>query len=149
MSYLLDPTTLTMCMCLGSDVGGLSTTAEESEDGTFYTVNGLKKWITCGMFADYFTTAVRTGDEGQPLTAKFLVARWTLTICLLIIGQSPVFLESNCCSFPKIFRVSVFEPWTAWASRALAQRKPLHRSDVRNFLDYACLPMATQVRRVR
>jgi alkylation response protein AidB-like acyl-CoA dehydrogenase len=27
-------------------------------------VNGSKKWITGGMIGDYFTTAVRTGDEG-------------------------------------------------------------------------------------
>ena len=45
----------------GSDVANLKTTAEE--DGDFYVVNGIKKWITCGMFADYFTTAVRTGGE--------------------------------------------------------------------------------------
>jgi len=45
----------------GSDVGNLKTTA--IEDGDFYVVNGMKKWITCGMFADYFTTAVRTGGE--------------------------------------------------------------------------------------
>lgn len=31
----------------------------------FYTVNGEKKWITNGMFADYFTVAVRTGGEGM------------------------------------------------------------------------------------
>lgn len=44
----------------GSDVAGLQTTAALSSDGTHYVVNGVKKWITGGMFADYFTTAVRT-----------------------------------------------------------------------------------------
>ena len=34
-------------------------------------VNGLKKWITCGMFADYFTTAVRTGGEGMFVSSLF------------------------------------------------------------------------------
>ena len=53
----------------GSDVGNLSTTAEEV--GDFYVVNGLKKWITCGMFADYFTTAVRTGGEGMFVSSLF------------------------------------------------------------------------------
>ena len=44
----------------GSDIASLRTTA--AEEGEFYVVSGVKKWITCGMFADYFTTAVRTGD---------------------------------------------------------------------------------------
>lgn len=48
----------------GSDIlGGLRTYATLSEDKTHYIVNGTKKWITNGMFADYFTTAVKT-DEG-------------------------------------------------------------------------------------
>ena len=55
----------------GSDVGNLSTTAEEV--GDFYVVNGLKKWITCGMFADYFTTAVRTGGEGMFVSSLFFL----------------------------------------------------------------------------
>ena len=29
-----------------------------------YIVNGAKKWITNGIFADYCTAAVRTGGEG-------------------------------------------------------------------------------------
>uniref|UniRef100_A0A7S4KPP5 Acyl-CoA dehydrogenase n=1 Tax=Paramoeba aestuarina TaxID=180227 RepID=A0A7S4KPP5_9EUKA len=44
----------------GSDVQNIQTTAKLSEDGTYYTVNGIKKWITNGVFADFFTTAVRT-----------------------------------------------------------------------------------------
>ncbi|PKI84501.1 hypothetical protein MVES1_001756 [Malassezia vespertilionis] len=47
----------------GSDVMGLKTYAKKTEDGEHYIVNGTKKWITNGHFADYFTTAVRT-DEG-------------------------------------------------------------------------------------
>jgi alkylation response protein AidB-like acyl-CoA dehydrogenase len=27
-------------------------------------VNGIKKWITNGIFSDYFTTAVVTGSKG-------------------------------------------------------------------------------------
>lgn len=45
----------------GSDVGALKTTAVK--EGDFYTVNGEKKWITNGIFADYFTVAVRTGSQ--------------------------------------------------------------------------------------
>ncbi|WFC95245.1 hypothetical protein MBRA1_001892 [Malassezia brasiliensis] len=46
----------------GSDVMGLKTYAQKTEDGQHYIVNGTKKWITNGHFADYFTTAVRTDD---------------------------------------------------------------------------------------
>ena len=47
----------------GSDVAGMKTTARLSEDGKFYVVNGTKKWITNGMFCDYFVTGVKT-DKG-------------------------------------------------------------------------------------
>ncbi|KAH6571860.1 hypothetical protein BASA60_006944 [Batrachochytrium salamandrivorans] len=46
----------------GSDVAAIKTTATKSADGKFYIVNGTKKWITNGLFSDYFSTAVRTGD---------------------------------------------------------------------------------------
>lgn len=44
----------------GSDVGALKTTAEDK--GDYYLLNGAKKWITGGLFADFFTVAARTGD---------------------------------------------------------------------------------------
>ncbi|CEL04856.1 acyl-CoA dehydrogenase/oxidase [Aspergillus pseudodeflectus] len=44
----------------GSDVAGLRTTAVKTPDGKHYIVNGTKKWITNGTFADYFVTACRT-----------------------------------------------------------------------------------------
>jgi alkylation response protein AidB-like acyl-CoA dehydrogenase len=46
----------------GSDVAGITTTAERRGDK--YIVNGAKKWITNGLFADYCTAAVRTGGDG-------------------------------------------------------------------------------------
>lgn len=54
-----------MCLAIteafaGSDVAGLKTTAEKTPDGKYYVVNGTKKWITNGMFADYFVTGCRT-----------------------------------------------------------------------------------------
>ncbi|GBG33368.1 Long-chain specific acyl-CoA dehydrogenase, mitochondrial [Hondaea fermentalgiana] len=48
----------------GSDVANLRTTATKSADGSHYIVNGTKKWITNGTFADYAVTAVRTGGAG-------------------------------------------------------------------------------------
>lgn len=47
----------------GSDVANLTCEAKLSEDGKHYIVNGEKKWITNGIWSDYFTTAVRTGSK--------------------------------------------------------------------------------------
>lgn len=44
----------------GSDVAGIRTTAEKTADGKHWVVNGSKKWITNGVFCDYFVTGVRT-----------------------------------------------------------------------------------------
>jgi len=44
----------------GSDVSSIRTTAVLSQDGSHYIVNGVKKWITSGRYADYFTTLVNT-----------------------------------------------------------------------------------------
>ncbi|OTA87390.1 hypothetical protein M434DRAFT_399484 [Hypoxylon sp. CO27-5] len=57
-----------MCLAIteafaGSDVAGLRTTATKTPDGKHYIVNGTKKWITNGVFCDYFVTGVRT-DKG-------------------------------------------------------------------------------------
>jgi len=59
----------------GSDVANLKTTAKKSECGKFYIVNGEKKWITNGIWADYFTVAVRTGDEGMGGISLMLLER--------------------------------------------------------------------------
>ena len=48
----------------GSDVARIQTTATKSPDGKHYIVNGQKKWITNGIWADYCTAAVRTGGPG-------------------------------------------------------------------------------------
>ncbi|KAF8674029.1 Acyl-CoA dehydrogenase NM domain-like protein [Rhizoctonia solani] len=44
----------------GSDVSGMRTTAVKSEDGKEWIINGTKKWITNGTFADYFVVGTRT-----------------------------------------------------------------------------------------
>ncbi|KAF8348837.1 peroxisomal acyl-CoA-dehydrogenase [Amanita rubescens] len=46
----------------GSDVMGLQTTAVKTEDGKHWIINGTKKWITNGTFADYFTVGCKTED---------------------------------------------------------------------------------------
>lgn len=78
---------------VGSDVASIQATAVKSPCGKYYIVNGVKKWITNGMFADYFTTAVRyssltlvdfimliafdarTGDKGMGGVSMLLIER--------------------------------------------------------------------------
>ena len=55
----------------GSDVANLSTTATLIND--HYVINGSKTYITGGMNADWFTTAVRTGGEGASGISTILI----------------------------------------------------------------------------
>jgi len=55
----------------GSDVARIKTTARR--DGDDYVVNGEKTFITSGMRADFFTTAVRTGGEGAAGISLLLI----------------------------------------------------------------------------
>ena len=69
-----------ICLCMsepmaGSDVAGLTTTAELSADGTHYILNGQKKWITGGVYSDYFNVACRTEGEGSDGLSMLLVKR--------------------------------------------------------------------------
>jgi alkylation response protein AidB-like acyl-CoA dehydrogenase len=87
----------------GSDVAGLRATAVLSEDGTRYVVNGMKKWITNGMFADFFTVAVRTGGEGSGMLGVelLLVERTRAGVrtrpmdCMGVKGSGTAFVEFN------------------------------------------------------
>ncbi len=59
----------------GSDVANLTCEARLSDDGKHYIVNGEKKWITNGIWCDYFTTAVRTGRPGMNGVSLLLIER--------------------------------------------------------------------------
>jgi alkylation response protein AidB-like acyl-CoA dehydrogenase len=50
----------------GSDVARIRTTAKRTPDGKHFIVNGVKKWITSGCFADYFSVAVQT-EKGMSM----------------------------------------------------------------------------------
>jgi hypothetical protein len=77
----------------GSDVANISTIAERR--GDVYIVNGTKKWITNGMWADYCTAAVRTGGPGKggisaliiPLNAKGVTRRRILNSGVAASGE--------------------------------------------------------------
>jgi len=69
-----------ICLCItepyaGSDVANIQTTAKLTPDGKHYIVNGEKKWITNGIWADYFTVAVRTGGAGMGGISMLLIER--------------------------------------------------------------------------
>jgi len=55
----------------GSDVAQLKTNARR--DGDHYIVNGSKTYITGGMRANWFTTAVRTGGDGAAGVSTLLI----------------------------------------------------------------------------
>ncbi|KAF2483921.1 acyl-CoA dehydrogenase-like protein [Neohortaea acidophila] len=59
----------------GSDVANLTCEAKLTKDGKHYIVNGEKKWITNGIWCDYFTTAVRTSDKGMNGLSVLLIER--------------------------------------------------------------------------
>merc|ERR1719408_606710 len=59
----------------GSDVAALRTHAHLDASGENYIVNGTKKWITGGMYADWFVTAVRTGGAGHGGISMMLIPR--------------------------------------------------------------------------
>ncbi|KAF3938877.1 hypothetical protein ABW19_dt0208875 [Dactylella cylindrospora] len=59
----------------GSDVANLTCEAKLTEDGKHYIVNGEKKWITNGIWSDYFTTAVRTGGPGMGGVSVLLIEK--------------------------------------------------------------------------
>ncbi|KAI8609748.1 putative acyl-CoA dehydrogenase [Chytriomyces sp. MP71] len=61
----------------GSDVANIQTTAVLSPDGKEFIINGEKKWITTGNWADYFVVAARTGGKGMGGISLLLVDRST------------------------------------------------------------------------
>mmetsp|Transcript_6204 Transcript_6204/g.11765 ORF Transcript_6204/g.11765 Transcript_6204/m.11765 type:complete len:520 (-) Transcript_6204:100-1659(-) len=73
-----------ICLCIsepwaGSDVAQIQTRAKLSPCGKFWVLRGVKKWITGGMYADYFTVLAQTGGArakaGPQHTTMLLVER--------------------------------------------------------------------------
>merc|ERR1711933_208607 len=58
----------------GSDVAGLKTTAVKDGNG-YYIVNGMKKWISNGVNADFYVSAVRTGGPGLKGISLLIIPR--------------------------------------------------------------------------
>ncbi|KZM23360.1 uncharacterized protein EKO05_0009790 [Ascochyta rabiei] len=95
-----------MCLAIteafaGSDVAGLRTTATLTPDGKHYIVRGTKKWITNGMFSDYFVTGCKT-DKGfsvllierdENLETKLIKTSYSTT-------AGTAYVEYNDCKVP-------------------------------------------------
>merc|ERR1712176_142766 len=62
-------------MGYGSDVAGLKTTAMKDASGQYYIANGMKKWISNGVNADFCVTAVRTGGPGLKGISLLIIPR--------------------------------------------------------------------------
>lgn len=77
----------------GSDVAGITTTAERH--GDVYVVNGAKKWITNGMFADYCTAAVRTGGNGRKGVSALIIPLKVKGVTCKKIENSGVFASGE------------------------------------------------------
>lgn len=58
---------------VGSDVGGMTTTAVKSKEGNHYILNGQKKWVTQGRWATHALIAGRTGGPGPKGITVFIV----------------------------------------------------------------------------
>jgi len=65
---------------VGSDPANMSTSAELSEDGSHWVLNGEKLWTTNGPRADVIIVMARTpareGSRGKPITAFIVEMEW-------------------------------------------------------------------------
>ena len=59
----------------GSDAQHISTTAIRSDDGSYYTLNGSKTYITNGNYAGGFTVFAQLNDEKNGHMGAFIVER--------------------------------------------------------------------------
>ena len=56
----------------GSDIAGMTTRAKRAAEG--YAISGAKAWISHGGVADFYTTFVRTGENGSGISCFHLPA---------------------------------------------------------------------------
>jgi len=91
----------------GSDVAGIQTVARQAvvngEEG--FIVRGTKKWITNSMFADYFTTLVKTvSHDGKDLgTSMLLVEKSEQVVCRQIPTNYAMCAGTGLVSYEDVF----------------------------------------------
>jgi hypothetical protein len=77
-------------------VAQIKTKAVLTPDGKHYVLNGVKKWITGGMFADYFTVLAQTVDENGKVIKRTLQSFKLFLTCY--VPSSHRLLYLFCCS---------------------------------------------------
>lgn len=111
----------------GSDVAGIRTTAVKSKCGQFFIVNGTKKWITNGMWSDYFTTAVRTEKgfsvlliergEGVETEVWFILSRIALRWILTRSSKSKLLTPPPLAQHSSPLTTSKSQSATSWGRK--------------------------------
>jgi len=86
----------------GSDVANLTTTAKRDETGKYYIVSGMKKWISNGIKADYFVTAVRTGGKGMKGVSLLIIPNGEGVVTSRINTQGHKISETAMIIFKKV-----------------------------------------------
>lgn len=82
----------TICLAItepyaGSDVANLRCEARLTEDGKHYIVNGEKKWITNGTFADFFTVVSIYSVSRQLSMHQLLLFSSIPRPCVLVVRE--------------------------------------------------------------
>ncbi len=80
----------------GSDVSNIKTTAKR--EGDYFIINGSKTFITGGLKANWFTTAVRTGGEGIGGVSLILIPADTQGVSRTSVGPKQGWLCSDTAS---------------------------------------------------
>lgn len=88
----------------GSDVGGLTTTAEKSPDGKWFILNGQKKWVTQGQFASHALVGARTGPAGPKGLSVFILDLNSRGVSRKKMENSGVNSSGKYQSLPSIYR---------------------------------------------
>ncbi|KAK8197003.1 acyl-CoA dehydrogenase [Phyllosticta capitalensis] len=87
----------------GSDVSGIRTTAKKTPDGKHYIISGTKKWITNGMFSDYFVVGCRTEkgfsvilvEKGEGIDTKLIKTSYSTAAATTFIEFDNVKVPVN------------------------------------------------------
>lgn len=128
----------------GSDVANLTCEAKLSEDGKHFIVNGEKKWITNGIWADYFTTAVRTGGPGMNGVSLLLIERgpgvttrrmdcqgvWSSGTTYITFEDVKVPVENLLGKQNQGFRGKMLQRWYPFFESAQTNKLPSHHDQL-------------------
>lgn len=84
-------------------MSGIRTTAKKTPDGKHYIISGTKKWITNGMFSDYFVVGCRTEkgfsvilvEKGEGIDTKLIKTSYSTAAATTFIEFDNVKVPVN------------------------------------------------------